>query len=83
MGPAAHAPLLPFAIPAGTASIGWEADLSTQARVKAVCEFTTQPKLGSGRGALERRPRKQALTIGRGAGTSSEAKSGFPMLLSG
>ena len=24
---------------------GWEADLSTQARVKAACEFTAQPKL--------------------------------------
>jgi hypothetical protein len=40
-----------------------EADLSTQARVKAACELTAQPKLGNGRGALERWPRKQALTI--------------------
>ena len=44
-------------------------DLSTQARVKAAYEFAAQPRLGNGRGALERWPRKQALTIGRGAGT--------------
>jgi len=53
---------------------GWEADLSTQARVKAACEFTAQPKLGNGRGALERWPRKQALTIGRGAGTEQRGE---------
>ena len=49
------------------APLGVEADLSTQARVKAACELTTQPKLGNGRGALERWSRKQALTICRGA----------------
>src|SRR5947207_14533810 len=52
----------------------WEADLSTQARVKAAYEFTAQPKLGNGRGALERWPRKQALTIGRGAGTEQRGE---------
>ena len=54
-----------------------EADLSTQARVKADYEFTAQPKLGNGRGALERRPRKQALTIGRGAGTEQRGVVGL------
>ena len=44
-------------------------DLSTQARVKAANEFTAHPRLGNGRGALERWPCNQALTIGRGAGT--------------
>jgi hypothetical protein len=39
------APYLPFAITIGIGSVGWEADLSTQARVKAACEFTAQPKL--------------------------------------
>ena len=56
---------------------GWEADLSTQARVKAAREFTAQPKLGNGRGALERWPRKQALTIGRGAGTEQRGEVGL------
>src|SRR5947207_11425771 len=55
----------------------WEADLSTQARVKAAYEFTAQPKLGNGRGALERWPRKQALTIGRGAGTEQRGEVGL------
>ena len=54
-----------------------EADLSTQARVKAACELTAQPKLGNGRGALERWPRKQALTIGRGAGTEQRGEVGL------
>ena len=54
-----------------------EADLSTQARVKAACELTAQPKLGNGRGALERWPRKQALTICRGAGTEQRGKVGL------
>ena len=36
------------------AALRVEADLSTQARVKAACELTAQPKLGNGRGALER-----------------------------
>ena len=54
-----------------------EADLSTQASVKADYEFTTQPKLGNGRGALERWPRKQALTIGRGAGTEQRGEVGL------
>src|ERR1700745_1323007 len=54
----------------------WEADLSTQARVKAACEFTAQPKLGNGRGALERWPRKQALTIGGGAVTEQRGEVG-------
>src|SRR4029077_8445252 len=39
-------------------------------------EFTAQPKLGNGRGALERWPRKQALTIGRGAGTEQRGEVG-------
>src|SRR5262249_57927361 len=54
-----------------------EADLSTQARVKAACELTAQPKLGNGRGALERWPRKQALTICRGAGTEQRGEVGL------
>jgi hypothetical protein len=54
-----------------------EADLSTQARVKAAYEFTAQPKLGNGDGALERWPRKQALTIGRGAGTEQRGDVGL------
>src|SRR6266403_1459022 len=57
-------------------AVGWDADLSTQARVKAAREFTAQPKLGNGRGALERWPRKQALTIGRGAGTEQRGEVG-------
>lgn len=40
-------------------------------------EFTAQPKLGNGRGALERWPRKQALTIGRGAGTEQRGEVGL------
>ena len=52
-------------------------DLSTQARVKAAYEFTAQPRLGNGRGALERWPRKQALTIGRGAGTEQRGEVGL------
>src|SRR6516165_6259579 len=54
-----------------------QAELSTQARVKAACEFTAQPKLGNGGGALERWPRKQALTIGRGAGTEQRGEVGL------
>ena len=54
-----------------------EAGPSTQARVKAAYEFTAQPRLGNGRGALERWPRKQALTIGRGAGTEQRGEVGF------
>jgi len=38
--------------------MGQQLGLSTQARVKAACEFTAQPKLGNGGGALERWPRK-------------------------
>src|SRR5258708_40365177 len=53
-----------------------EAGPSTQARVKAAYEFTAQPRLGNGRGALERWPRKQALTIGRGAGTEQRGEVG-------
>src|SRR3954469_25495343 len=34
-------------------------------------------KLGNGRGALERWPRKQALTIGRGAGTEQRGEVGL------
>src|SRR6202011_5372946 len=52
-------------------------DLSTQARVKADNEFTALPRLGNGRGALERWPRKQALTIGRGAGTEQRGEVGL------
>ena len=40
-------------------------------------EFTAQPKLGNGRGALERWSRKQALTIGRGAGTEQRGEVGL------
>ncbi len=47
-----------------------------QATVKAAYEFTAQPRLGNGRGALERWPRKQALTIGRGAGTEQRGEVG-------
>src|SRR5258708_13157762 len=54
-----------------------EAGPSTQARVKAAYEFTAQPRLGNGRGALERWPRKQALTIGRGAGTEQRGEVGL------
>src|SRR5215468_3923949 len=54
-----------------------EADLSTQARIKAACELTAQPKLGNGRGALKRWPRKQALTIYRGAGTEQRGEVGL------
>src|SRR5712671_5695061 len=54
-----------------------EADPSTQATVKAANEFTAQPRLGNGRGALERWPRKQALTIGRGAGTEQRGEVGL------
>src|ERR1700730_12072746 len=52
-------------------------DLSTQARVKAANEFTAQPRLGNGRGAPERWPRKQALTIGRSAGTEQRGEVGL------
>ena len=38
--------------------------------------FTSQPKLGNGCGALERWPHKQALTIGRGAGTEQRGEVG-------
>src|SRR6201984_1511390 len=69
-------PHLPSVTAVGIGSVGWEADLSTQARVKAACEFTAQPRLGNGRGALERWPRKQALTIGRGAGTEQRGEVG-------
>src|SRR6266850_1344596 len=58
-------------------SVGSNRPKPDQARVKAAYEFTAQPKLGNGRGALERWPRKQALTIGRGAGTEQRREVGL------